>query len=1068
MGADEIDDTAMYGTKSPEEDRGHSFATVELPASPVQEQAQDDSWRPSPAVAPVALQSSRPSSIVQTSTPPPRGAFAPTPPVGQVGYGQEQHQPQVQLHAEPAVVLDDPDYIPPMPPTPPPVGGRASRPLIIGGSAPTQTHAPLPHATSIVMDESGWQPAVQPSAPVAQHPVVQETQPHPTQPKVAPAIDGFVMADGTRQPPSQGPVHSMPPVYPIPQTHDGEALSKAQHEIEELKAQLAGIGTTLAQKNAELVQKNSELEQKSALIGRSEAALSEIREKWEAQKQLAESTDHQLKKAHSEHASLREKVLQTEGTLTTAKQAHEGEKVDLQKKVEEVTVALAAATATAETLKKELEEAKTKAAAPVDIAPGLEPWFKGSLQRCLDMLEVESKPLPVREKMQVFMDFVNAEARLRGIDMPFGPDGQVKGFAQQQPPRPVTPPRKADPPPAIQTTMKTSPKDTEGFVMVHSDTDVQYSPGGRPIMKSLKSGSRDSIIPSKLPVREASPTREMPVELPPASPPKPAAYQAFRRTSIETPPAGVSGAPPVDNSKKAAAIQSPVDRPAYTPFIYKPGEQTVVTSPATQAGAPAQAPATEPVKQSIYKPASATFTQTQPKKAKPEPAMPARKELPVTSPKDESMLPQPLKPKSPANHPTPSAQRTEVTTKPPPSEDLATLLPPVQMPDSITSERLKTIRQALSSYPTDFGFITELTRKWEAQAAVTRSRLEAERRKRQAATEKRTNELYDDQEINYGDLDDLESQAKEEELGRKGQEGMEEYQNYGKEVFESVFHRLHDQIRALQAMHDDTAALIPDAVAGRQALSLLPDETDLAQAMELLLQVYAALEARQTEVANAVRERDRRYKLTQTKPLYARGDVTKMKQVERGFETAERQNDFNAMVERAERCKRVWKCIEAGMEQGIDDNEAFAADILTAAEAAPAPLSDELLKRARGVLEDVYAHTTKLMKCFEKADVALNECDYNVSVVTAKLKGNDAGYFERLEKEKGVEDGKLKVESAKRLEAVGEHLKEAIGRLSAVGGKAKVGAGAGAEEEQEKEKRLKKALEEARRRNGEV
>ncbi|KAF2433308.1 hypothetical protein EJ08DRAFT_676845 [Tothia fuscella] len=1113
-GADEIDDTAMYGTKSPEEDAAHNFASVELPASPVRERDRrssvdtiedDGSWRPSPAVvnadvmpAPLQSHGRTPDSVAQTVTPPPHGVYE----LQHHGNEQQQTPPK----AMPQPMLDDPDYIPPMPLTPPPVGGaRTNRPIVIGGTAPSQTQAPglIPHATSIVMDEGGWQQNVQ-NAPAAQQQEAVTSEPHPqthVQPHVNPSADGFDMADGTKQPPSQPFAQSteQTPVYQALQapnsqsqnqfqSQNGEELMQARRELEEINRRLEAAETALAQRNTEFAQLSSYLEQKVALLNSSKTAMKEMKKKLEAQKQLSLSTDDQLKHAHAEHAALREKLSQAEIGLVEAKQTHDGEKSNLQLKLEESIIALAAskqtyngeksdlqqkldesiiASAAARTasdilkklLDEALEEAKEKTAAPVDIAPGLDPWFKGSLQRCLDMLELESEPLPVQEKMQVFMDFVNAEARLRGIEMPFGPQGQVLGLKQpppQQQQRSSSPAPKRDMPPPIQTGPKTSFKGSDDFIFVDSDNEFQYSPGGRPIMKPR---SQEAAVPTKQPAREISPTRIMPVELPSGSPPKPEAYRPFRGGEVGT--SGTSGSPPVlENLKKAPVVQPPIDKPAYTPFVYNSGEQAAVPLPASQT--PISTPTPEP----IYKPASATFTQ--PKKSESKSSTP--RESPAAAPRDDPLLPQPLKPKIPGNSTAlgkndiaPKLQRNQSSTASTSLDDLATLLPPVQMPGSVKSEHLQAIRSALTSLPTNYNCAPDLTKKWETQAAVTRSRLENERRKRQAETERRSNELYDDQEINYGDLEDLESQAKEEEMDLKAKEDMEEYESYGREVFEPIFHKLHEQIRALQGIHDNALRLVKGAVAGRQALSLLPDETDLAEAMAFLLQVYDALEQQHAEVANAVKERDRRYKRTQTKPLYARGDIAKMKQVERSFEVSERKNDVKSQVERAERCKRVYKTIEEGMERGISTNEDLAADILTAAESSSPIPSDDLIKRVRGVVEDVYAHTTKLMKVFEKADMQLNECEYDVSVASAKLKGGDRAFFDRLEREKGIEDGKLKEESGKRIQVVGEHLREALGRLDGL----KKGDGGGeGEGEEAREERMRRALEEAKRRNG--
>jgi hypothetical protein len=354
-----------------------------------------------------------------------------------------------------------------------------------------------------------------------------------------------------------------------------------------------------------------------------------------------------------------------------------------------------------------------------------------------------------------------------------------------------------------------------------------------------------------------------------------------------------------------------------------------------------------------------------------------------------------------------------------------------------------------------------------------RSRHEAERRKRQQVLEKRTNELYDDDEIGYGDFDTLESQAKKEEQQLKAKEDAEEYDNYGHKVFEPVFRTLQDQIGALMELFGDVQNLVTRSGTGLEALSQRPEDTDLAEAMGLLIQVHTSLEERHAEVAKAVQERDRRYKRTQTKPLYAKGDIAAMKRVEKSFEHAEKSNDVKARIEKAERCKRLCRIVEANMERGIGINEDFAHDLLGVSEEGAAIIKSEdelelqaLVVRAREVLKEVYGNTTHLLRHFEFMDMELNECEYSVSVASAKLKGDPDSFFERLEKEKMNEDGKLKEEWSGRVREVEEHAQGAdkqievvLGRLGGMGagGRIKAGTAGGLS-----------ALEEAKRRNAEM
>lgn len=634
--------------------------------------------------------------------------------------------------------------------------------------------------------------------------------------------------------------------------------------------------------------------------------------------------------------------------------------------------------------------------------------------------------------------------------------------------------------------------------MVDSDEDIQYSPGGRPIMrpKLRKAASVRSVnsapetgvaeLPAIVPSSQAGPSSSQ--------------YQPFRRNSNETPTAS-GPASSLGRSAVQSSLQKAIGpkQPAYMKLAF-PGEQQS-SPPVAQITPAAATPPVPPAKEPVYRPMSqwvqpAPVAQAQPKQP-PKEAKPAPKQVlgKRGGSRDEPMVPQPLKPKGPPSQfiqdsqqqpqqlQQPRAMTSTPTLRPKPTqkqsfsspmEHLTSLLPPVQMPDSDTASRdLQSLRKAFASIPSDFEFISSSTKTWEIEATTMRSRHEAERRKRQQALEKRTNELYDDDEIGYGDFDTLESQAKEEEQHLKAKEDTEEYESYGHQVFEPVFRALQEQIGGLMTLFGDVQNLATRAGTGLEALSQRPEDTDLAEAMGLLIQVHTALEERHAEVAKAVQERDRRYKRTQTKPLYAKGDITAMKRVEKGFEHAEKSNEVKARIEKAERCKRLCRVVEANMERGIGINEDLAHDIIGVSEEGAALVRSEdkdefvaLTIRARGALKRIYGSTTKLLRHFEFMDMELNECEYAVSVASARLKGDPETFFERLEKEKKSEDGKLKEEWSGRVQEVDDHAQAAdkkvevvLGTLGGVGGsgRARAGTAGGLS-----------ALEAAKKRNGEL
>jgi hypothetical protein len=808
--------------------------------------------------------------------------------------------------------------------------------------------------------------------------------------------------------------------------------------------------------------------------------------------------EEQVKKAEAAEAELQTKLKHSEATITGALKTHAGEKEDLDKTLKEAQAGLAAALTEAGELKKQLGEekakAEAKAAEPVDIAPGLEPWFKGSLERFKEMLYTESKPIPVQEKLQVFMDFVNAEARLRGIDMPFGPKGEVKGFSAMQAQSPPAAPTQRQETPKPAQSKIAPPKESDGFVMVDSDSDIQYSPGGRPILNA----SMEEYSPGGRPILRQP--RAAQVHAPPPavvqekgsndttaeSAQKPV-YQPFRADTPGSGPSSIGSTP-------AQTPLNPPPKSAYKPFSWKqddPPSQAAV-HPQTPPQAPSAAPATQaPVYKPLYKPAPAPASVPAAEMTKqvgnadilfdPVPGMKvgAKKDT-IRSPQDETMLPLPLKARTPvpsSSSSTPAELPTATTPKEakPPTirgdramERLTSLVhADAQRPPS---KRVQDLAKALDAVSADYSFIKSLTKTWEDKAATTRSQLEKERARRQAELEKRNNELFDSGEIGYGDFETLEGQAKEEEMRAKAEEDAEEYKSYSNEVFDVVFKRCQDSIGALVKVQAEAEVLLKESVAGENAVSKSDKDEGLSQAIQLLLDVHEKLEAAHAEIVKAVQERDRRYKLTQTKPLYAKGDIAGMKRVEKAFEEAEKKADVRARVERAERCKRIWKIMDTEMERGAGENEDFAADIIAAAEDAANNVNDgekqellSLIENTTKIIGAVYEDTMTLMRMFEQIDMQLNECEYEVSVASARLKGDGKEYLERLEGEKGKEDKKLREDGERRLAAVKDHRKEAEGQLADIARMVSE-----SKEEREVRERKARALEEAKRRNGQI
>lgn len=1048
-GPEEIDDTAMYGSKLDEDDtvESHPSHGVELPSAPSPTADQDRA--PNAGFNPQNESGASTEAPQRSSESSPRGS-----PAG------------IKIQPSPA---DQQSQVPARRSTP----GRSQNQY----EAPVKSSTPVQnqgHSTSKVNSEPS-----QPSTLTPQSFVVDDGTITPNQDQSQerlPESDAVVSVEkhtAALQELQQKVNTLQATVDQQEQTledlkqevnearraaeKDASDARKARNEIVSLQNQVVQQNAVHAVTKEEL---NNQRDHFQSKLAESETALSSFKEQHgnkleELQKQLSEAksaAEAAEKSFNSEREHAQSDIVESGKTLM----ATEAELDSLRKQLEEQKQKN-------DELGKQLAEEKNKSAAASDTAPGLDPWFKGSLERFRDALYSEATAPTVQDKLKSFINFVNAESRLRGVDLPFGPAGEPKGFSQL----PTTPPRDSKP---ERPKVKSPPSD---YVVVEPD---QYSPGGRPIVHraseivqrpSSSDSQQHGDATTGATVDAGRPSRELA-----------AVYKPYRRdgsTSRERPVQ-----PETQSVDKRPAIET--NQPAYKPSIYHPVADSV-TSPTAPWNSSHPPPFNRAAKSAPAVPTQGTVRPQEETFLGDVPSPRPRNYSTDSEIKDPAMLPQPLKPKAPGLQPPAELESgapavSEGATEP--LGRLETLLPRQSAGQHQPSPRLEGLHKEIAALPSDYSWIGQLTQKWDHSASVTRGRLEKERRERLAAVEQRSNDLFDSGEIGYEDIGVLEEKAKEEEAGREAKEEKEEYESYAKEVFGEVWARLEEEIRKVVGLEDSATEIVDAAVAGRQALAR-PDgdgNAEVGEAIAVLLQVHRALETCYEKRADAVRERDRKFKRTETKPLYSKGDIAGMKRLEKHFEVLEKRTDVKTKVEKVERVKVLWKKVERAMRRGMKQNEEFVDKVLAAVEAVRADESvkrddglrkerDELLGRAKEVLGEIARSLKVLMQHFESVEMDLNDSEYEVSVASARLEGAGADVFENLKKEKAAEDGRLKEQSKKRLADIEQDRKDGERLINDVLG-IKAVAPPTVNEDAEKKARLEAALREAKRRNGEV
>ncbi|KAL8655838.1 MAG: hypothetical protein Q9210_000640 [Variospora velana] len=386
----------------------------------------------------------------------------------------------------------------------------------------------------------------------------------------------------------------------------------------------------------------------------------------------------------------------------------------------------------------------------------------------------------------------------------------------------------------------------------------------------------------------------------------------------------------------------------------------------------------------------------------------------------------------------------------------------------------------------DFSFIHQHVVAWDTKAKKIRTEKEKERQIRQGVSEQRIDALFNDDEIGYGDISELESEFKRAEAARNTDEDRLEYHTFVKEVFDAVWTRLHFGIDQLSPLYNQYSILVHETLAGKDMFEARQGQYALAPTMSALLALHQKLEIRHQKAFEAVLARDRRLKKTEVAPLYTLGNVSKVKQLEQQFESAERKAIAEYCKQRNLRANRLMDVLDQNTLRGVGANQDYMEAVMKAVRRiasgrafASAPASepglgiDEVIK-AKAVTAVLAGSSEQIVQTFHVADMLLNAADYELSVATARQANADMKTLERLKDERVSQEAKLIFELNHRLALIREdsrrtndEIVKLLCFLGVQGGHAQGGNVPKSPPipDPEHEHRLHKALEDAKRRN---
>ncbi|GKZ20175.1 hypothetical protein AbraIFM66951_008437 [Aspergillus brasiliensis] len=653
---------------------------------------------------------------------------------------------------------------------------------------------------------------------------------------------------------------------------------------------------------------------------------------------------------------------------------------------------------------------------PLDPYDDLDPWSKSSLERYVAMLRKEAVADSDTERFHIFTAFMAKETKLREILFNIEPESTPVGENLKESPR--------QPTPALRASAKEShvgaesgliPVETEGdHVVSTSDNgdseDGSYSPGGRPILPKIQTPSATKLQRSASLAASNNYNADYTAHAP-----------SSRATSV--PPSMLGDA---RHEQALPPLTTNPPQPIYTPFRYTEGPQRgsdvlVFDRPAYQAYSALRQASAESGRVMSNAPAP-------PPDERPDSAVPSRQnEL------DETFIGL-IREKSVAYR----KRAPRKTSSPPPlpvslrhgkpAGPLDNLRSMASSPLSKQSESSwnMTTRKDLETYSGDFSYIREAVNSWEASSKSRREQLDKERIQRQEVSEKRIDALFNGKEIGYADINVLEEEFRQKEARAQLEEERQELDKFVADVFEPLDQRLKAEIAALQALYEAALAQL-DHENGRTK-SAGTDRYNLSHTMRTVNEIYRKLELRYQKRLEIALDRERRRKKAERRPLVFMGDSVALKGVDQDFDRMEKRNIFEAARERDDRANRLMDSFDDAIMHGLGENQSLLDDVAakvakvdTAAirsSGLPESEVEQLLKSAYNLIESLRRDSESILHNFNMADSILNDADYSVSVAEARYSDADADVFRRLDDEKRKEDEKIQADLKSKLESI--------------------------------------------------
>ncbi|KAI5284494.1 hypothetical protein KEM54_001291 [Ascosphaera aggregata] len=350
--------------------------------------------------------------------------------------------------------------------------------------------------------------------------------------------------------------------------------------------------------------------------------------------------------------------------------------------------------------------------------------------------------------------------------------------------------------------------------------------------------------------------------------------------------------------------------------------------------------------------------------------------------------------------------------------DLRSLLPE-PLPNVTENPLADEIGAKLSLHRSSFDWIKEILKQWDRGMRKTRVELQQKRQERLAESGSHVSELLGDRD-GYQDRMTVRLELKQIEAQKQLNEERREYEGYYAHVFKAVDARLTKEIKALRAMQRQISDyLASEGIAGsaKYTLSVL---------MGFMLTIFNRLESNYEERVRNNIDLERRRKQAERVFFVVLNDQQSLKKLDKDFSKAEQHAALNAARERNRRTNELMDTIDSmscaglGANQGLlDDILAKVSQILEQKEYLDtkygSSANESALRDASAVVRYLGLDSENIVRYLSVAEANLNNSDYDLSTWQARVRGAGQGEFAQMVREKRDEDEKLGTTSKSRI-----------------------------------------------------